>query len=105
MKLIIGMAVPQKKWIDLSISSLINVSLNKAQFIQALKGLVFLRQGDERWVKSATKKELAKHVNWIKKGLVHSEGKHFCDCRTRNYRRWLGVKLHGSKESAEADSN
>lgn len=32
------------------------------------------------------------------KEATHWEGKHFCDCRTRNIRRWLGVKLYGHRE-------
>jgi hypothetical protein len=26
---------------------------------------------------------------------AHYEGKYFCDCRIRNYRKWLGKKLYG----------
>ena len=28
----------------------------------------------------------------------HWEGKHFCNCRTRNIRRWLGVKRYGHND-------
>ena len=37
-----------------------------------------------------------------KKGIlgvtIHSEGKYFFDCLTRNYRRWLGIKRYGHKD-------
>ncbi len=28
----------------------------------------------------------------------HWEGKHWCNCMTRNFRRWLGKKRCGSKD-------
>lgn len=32
----------------------------------------------------------------LKKGTPsHPEGKYFCDCVTRNYRKWLFIKLYG----------
>lgn len=47
----------------------------------------------------ATKKQLYKHVNFIKKRLVHPEGsKYLCDCLIKNYRNWLGLKLNGKKD-------
>ena len=33
-----------------------------------------------------------------RKEATHMEGKHFCDCRIRNFRKWLGVKLYGQPE-------
>jgi len=32
---------------------------------------------------------------------VHFEGKYLCDCRVRNYRRWLWKKRYGWKEEDE----
>lgn len=44
----------------------------------------------------ATKKELGKHTKKFDRELGHPEGsKHWCDCRTRNYREKLGLRLHG----------
>jgi len=37
-----------------------------------------------------TKKEHSKKKSSLEQG--HFEGKHWCDCKTRNYRRWLGLK-------------
>ncbi len=28
----------------------------------------------------------------------HWEGKYFCDCRTRNIRKWIGRKRYGNEE-------
>ena len=33
-----------------------------------------------------------------KKEATHMEGKFFCDCRVRNFRKWLGVKLYGQPD-------
>ena len=33
-----------------------------------------------------------------RKDSIHWEGDYFCDCRVRNLRKWLGVKLHGQSE-------
>lgn len=55
---------------------------------------------DQTLMKKATKKELLKHCNWVKKKLVHSEGKHYCDCRIRKFRNWLGIKLNGTKQDS-----
>lgn len=38
----------------------------------------------------STKKEYHK-----KRKQGHWEGKYFCDCRTKNYRRWRGLKRYG----------
>ena len=35
----------------------------------------------------------------------HYEGKYWCNCRTRNYRLWLGVKRYGHSETAESDGD
>lgn len=44
-------------------------------------------------------KQLSKKKYQKKKGnlkeIGHFEGKYFCDCRTRNIRKWLGVKRYG----------
>lgn len=47
-------------------------------------------------MKQATKKELGKHAKVT--AYCHSEGKHWCDCLTRGYRHWLGIKLHGTED-------
>ena len=45
-------------------------------------------------MKQLSKKDLVR-----KKGIlgitIHLEGKCPCDCLTRNYRKWLGVKKYG----------
>ena len=47
-------------------------------------------------------KQLSKR-NYIKrkhdKDQSHWEGDYFCDCRTRNIRKWLGFKRYGTIES------
>lgn len=30
--------------------------------------------------------------------IGHWEGKYWCDCKTRNYRKWCYVKLYGFNE-------
>jgi hypothetical protein len=42
-------------------------------------------------------KELSKIRFHLKKrsDCGHFEGKYWCDCRTRNIRKWLGMKRHG----------
>lgn len=48
------------------------------------------------------KNELSKKAYCKKKGRVgvdiHMEGKYVCDCLTRNFRKWLGVKKYGHDE-------
>ena len=49
-----------------------------------------------------TPRKLTKKAYSKKKGIVgvdiHMEGKYVCDCLTRGYRKWLGVKRHGHRE-------
>ena len=33
----------------------------------------------------------------------HWEGKFWCNCRTRNYRTWLGVKKHGQADKKDRE--
>lgn len=47
-------------------------------------------------VKQLTKKDLSKKKPTKEEG--HWEGKFWCNCRTRNYRRWLGLKKYGVGE-------
>lgn len=44
-------------------------------------------------MKQLTKKEYAKRKP--SKDNSHWEGGYFCDCRTRNVRKWLGIKMYG----------
>lgn len=52
-------------------------------------------------------KPLSKKKFIKKKGIVgvtiHAEGKYFCDCLTRNYRKWLGVKRYGQEDAQAGD--
>ncbi len=53
----------------------------------------------------ATKKELARHSKSFDRELGHSEGNCWCDCKTRNYRLYLGLKLYGPVDvKSEVDS-
>lgn len=40
-------------------------------------------------------KALSKNKYLRKKPLAHPEGKFWCDCITKNYRKWLGIKYYG----------
>jgi hypothetical protein len=40
-------------------------------------------------------KQLAKKKLKNRKDCGHWEGKYWCNCMTRNIRRWLGVKMFG----------
>lgn len=42
-----------------------------------------------------TKKEFSKRKHQPDEG--HYEGKHWCNCRTRNKRKWLGKKKYGKE--------
>jgi hypothetical protein len=44
-------------------------------------------------MKQLSKKDHAKRRPTPDQG--HYEGKHWCNCRTRNYRYWLGIKKYG----------
>ena len=49
-------------------------------------------------------KQLSKKDHSKKKGTPeegHPEGNSWCNCRTRNYRYWLGVKKYGHQEQEE----
>ena len=49
-------------------------------------------------MKALSKKKYSKKKGRI--GVnVHREGKHFCDCLTRKFRLWLGVKRYGKFEN------
>ena len=48
-------------------------------------------------MKQLSKKDLLKKKPNIKEA-AHYEGKHFCNCRTRNFRKWLGLKKYGFNE-------
>ena len=49
-------------------------------------------------VKALSKKKYVKKKGRI--GVnVHREGKHFCDCLTRKFRLWLGMKRYGKIET------
>lgn len=53
-------------------------------------------------------KQLSKKDHSKKKGTKeqgHLEGNSWCDCRTRNYRHWLGIKKYGHHELEEEDQN
>lgn len=52
-------------------------------------------------MKQATKKELARHTRPFDRELGHSEGNCWCDCLTRGYRHFLGLKLYGSRDIDE----
>ena len=43
--------------------------------------------------KQISKKDLSKKKPTKEEG--HWEGKHWCNCRTRNFRLWLGLKKWG----------
>ncbi len=45
-------------------------------------------------MKQLSKKDLSKKKPTKEEG--HWESKFWCNCRTRNYRRWLGLKRYGS---------
>lgn len=49
-------------------------------------------------MKKATKKELMRHAKPFDPELGHWEGKYWCDCGTRGYRHFLGLKLFGSQD-------
>jgi hypothetical protein len=44
-----------------------------------------------------------------RKETGHWEGKHWCECRTRKFKQWLGIKRYGHdavlKEKMENDAN
>lgn len=46
--------------------------------------------------KHLSKKDLHKKKSTKEEG--HWEGKYWCYCRTRNYRKWLGIKKYGAEE-------
>jgi hypothetical protein len=52
-----------------------------------------------------SKKDLYKRSNsyFIKKGLVHREGKYLCDCLVKKYRSWLGKKKYGYEQMRPSD--
>jgi len=45
-------------------------------------------------MRELSKKKLTKP----RKDCGHWEGKYWCNCRTRNIRKWLGVKRYGYSE-------
>jgi len=45
-------------------------------------------------IKQLSKKDYLKKKANLKEAS-HWEGKYFCNCRTRNIRKWLGVKRYG----------
>jgi hypothetical protein len=47
------------------------------------------------------KKYIKKKAN--KKEASHWEGKVFCNCKTRNIRKYLGYKLHGQPERSKRE--
>jgi len=52
-------------------------------------------------MKQVTKKDLDKKKPF-NRDLGHWEGKYWCNCRVRNYRKWLGVKKYGHEEIKNA---
>lgn len=52
-------------------------------------------------MRQATKKELGKHTKAFDRELGHSEGQYWCDCLTRGYRHYLGMKMFGSEDIEE----
>lgn len=55
--------------------------------------------------KQISKKDLEKKKR--KKSETHMEGKYFCDCSTRNIRKWIGKKRFGAEdvENIESDAS
>jgi len=53
-------------------------------------------------MKQISKKDLYKKKPY-RKDIGHFEGKHWCNCRTRNFRYWLAKKKFGAKASDEDD--
>jgi len=53
-------------------------------------------------MKQLTKKDLYKKKATAEEG--HWEGKHFCNCRTRNIRKWLAKKKYGDTEKQQSIS-
>ena len=61
------------------------------------------RRNIEKRMKQLSKKDHSKKKpNRREEG--HWEGKCWCNCRTRGYRIWLGIKKYGKKEN-ETDNN
>lgn len=52
-------------------------------------------------MKQITKKDLNKKRPTKEQG--HWESKHWCNCKTRNYRRWLAKKKYGNSISDDFD--
>lgn len=52
-------------------------------------------------MKQITKKELNKKKPTKEQG--HWESKHWCNCKTRNYRRWLAKRKYGNPISDDFD--
>lgn len=50
-------------------------------------------------IKQLTKKDHSKKKPIKEEG--HFEGKYWCNCKTRNYRRWLGLKKYGAQNELE----
>lgn len=50
-------------------------------------------------VEKSYSKQLSKKKYFKKKGRIgvdiHREGKFYCNCLTRNFRKWLGKKRYG----------
>lgn len=53
-------------------------------------------------MKQITKKDLNKKKSTKEQG--HWESKHWCNCKTRNYRRWLAKKKYGNSISDDFDA-
>lgn len=50
-------------------------------------------------------KQMPKKKLKIREDCGHWEGKYWCNCRIRNIRKWLGVKLYGREEEMDPGSD
>jgi hypothetical protein len=52
-------------------------------------------------------KQLPKKKMQLKKreDCGHFEGKYWCDCRTRNIRKYLGIKRYGREEEMDSEGD
>jgi hypothetical protein len=51
-----------------------------------------------------SKRDFEKKVS-SKPDIGHWEGKYWCGCRIRNYRKWLGVKKYGQEDKRDPEGH